>query len=272
MLSRHRAWVSISRTIFIGALPCALACASPPLPPPVSTTPPPTSTESPEPPKEVPPPEPIPKAVKKKEPTTVVVEIGAESPSPAGSDLVTIARVERERRRQAPPPAIVITNDTLVRRPGPKKTGAAAAAAPIEVSQAAPQPSADQEAQETLWRSRALDVRTRLKEARDRTEKLRRLTASMRDRFYLAPPQLGRDDSLWQEWGRLQESLAEAQKESEETESELERVLEEGVAAGAHAGWLTEGQDLLVEPENEEGSTSVQAVDPPVNPPSGEWP
>jgi hypothetical protein len=113
----------------------------------------------------------------------------------------------------------------------------------------------------------------RLKEAQDRTEKLRRLTASMRDRFYLAPPQLGRDDSLWQEWGRLQESLAEAQKVSEETEKELERLLEEGVAAGAHAGWLAEGEDLFIDPEKPEkegGSTSVQATEPPVIDPPGE--
>lgn len=270
MLSRHRAWLSISRTLFAGALPCALACASAPPPPPISAAPPSTSNTPSSPPPETPATPPAAKPAKKREPTTVVVEIGAEKDAAKGSDIVSIARAEKERRRQASPPAIVITNDTLVRRPGPKK---GAPSAPLQAEAPAPASGTKPglESQETLWRSRALDVRMRLKEARDRTEKLRRLTASMRDRFYLAPPQLGRDDSLWQEWGRLQESLAEAQKESEETEKELENLLEEGVAAGAHAGWLAEGEDLFLDPEKEEGSSSVQAIEPPVIPPPGAW-
>jgi hypothetical protein len=206
----------------------------------------------------------------------VVVEIGAEGELAGSKDLVSIARAERKRRANAPPPSIVITNDSLVRRPGPApkpSTGPARPLAPAAAEvkvQSPPSTRTDQESQEVLWRARALDIRTRLKESQDRTEKLRRLTASMRDRFYLAPPQLGRDDSLWQEWGRLQESLAEAQKENQATERELETFLEEGVAAGAQPGWLAEGEDIFLEPEESSEPTSLRAIEPPVIPPPGD--
>lgn len=274
MLLRHDSLALIVRAALLCVVTCLAACASAPLPPPVTAKVPPSEADKP--PAEKPKPAP-PAALaspKKGEPTTVVVEIGAEGDRAAGTDLVSIARAERERRAKAPRPSIVITNESLVRRPGPvlKPTAGAAkpqASVPVE-AKAQPQGTVDRESQEALWRARALDIRTRLKEAQDRTEKLRRLTASMRDRFYLAPPQLGRDDSLWQEWGRLQESLAEAQKESQETERELEMFLEEGVAAGAQPGWLAEGEDILLEKEKPSEPSSIQAIEPPVVPPPGD--
>jgi len=273
MLLRHYLLAPIVPAALLSVVSCLAACASAPLPPPVKARVPPSEADKP--PAEKPKPAlPAAPAPKKREPTTVVVEIGAEADRAGGTDLVRIARAERERRAKAPPPAIVITNESLVRRPGPTPKPASGAAKPQASvpgdAKTRPQGRADQESQEVLWRARALDIRTRLKEAQDRTEKLRRLTASMRDRFYLAPPQLGRDDSLWQEWGRLQESLAEAQKESQETERELEMFLEEGAAAGAHPGWLAEGEDILLEKEKPSEPSSLQAIEPPVIPPPGD--
>jgi hypothetical protein len=98
----------------------------------------------------------------------------------------------------------------------------------------------------------------------------------MRERFYLTPQQLGRDEILWQEWGRLQESLSTAERVVDSTKKELTDFLEEGRVRGAHPGWLADGEEILLEydrkreEERQKPVPPAQAIEPPVTSDSGE--
>jgi len=258
---RHFLTVRVARVPLSILLLTLSSCSSPPTPKPSTPTPPPAAPIplTPDAAPEAPTSDSVP--MRSPSSTTIVVEGGSSKGGDAGEDIVTIARAEREKRTQAQPPSIVITNDSLVRRPGPKSKPKVAKPLPLPtVGSARPE---DREQQEDLWKSRALEIRQRLKEDREKAERLKRLTASMRERFYLAPPQLGRDDTLWQEWGRLQESSSQADKDVKDTEEELEKFMEEGRLAGAEPGWLANGEELLMEKKKAAPLESPQAIEPP---------
>ncbi len=159
--------------------------------------------------------------------------------------LVEAARAERERRARTGPPVAVI-NDQNVK----KSTGQITIAAPKKPA-ASP---ATEEALEALkdeqyWRSRALDIRTRLREATDRIHDLELSAAGWRRRFYAEEDPYFRDGKIKPEWDRVLARLEEQRREIETTRKELDDFLEEGRRAGALPGWLREGGEL--EPEKE---------------------
>ncbi len=265
MLKKHESSGPRSRAALAlwTVLPLLGACAAPPLPTVERKT---DQSEAAKPHSPVPaaPPEasPPPPA------TTVVVEAGTEGDGAEPTDLVSAAREAKERRAKGTRPSLVITNETLVKRPGPKSK-TETPKAPAQAGPAERPSGFAREAEAERWKARALDVRTRIKDADDKVEKLSRLTAAMRERFYLSPPQLGRDDALWQEWGKLQENLALAEEESKSAREELETFLEEGRVAGADPGWLATGEELLIEKKKDETPPPLQAIEPPVVPPPG---
>lgn len=270
-MRQRPAFLASLRCIALWSLmPSYLACAAPSFPP--TTTPNSSGNSTVEKPHSPTPAGQESQPQKPNPATTIVVEAGSESDGQDNRDLVSIARAAKRSRKESSPPSIVITNETLAKRHQPTSR-TEARMKPIPV---APVPLAGdeaemlaREAQADLWKSRATEIRTRLKAATEKRERLRRLTANMRERFYLSPPQLGRDDSLWQEWGRLQESLVESEKEAQSTRTELETFLEEGRIAGAEPGWLASGEELLQEVESKPTSPSVEAIEPPILPPPG---
>jgi hypothetical protein len=209
--------------------------------------------------------------------TTVVVEKGADPAESPSSDLVRAARAERDRRSQSPPAGVVITNQTLAQqRPPAAKKRAATPTPAAAKGQAAPASDAPPgDGDENYWRNRGRDIRSRLRAEYENVDRLRRLTATMRERFYLTPQQLGRDEILWQEWGRLQESLSTAERGVDSTKKELTNFLEEGRVRGAHPGWLADGEEILLEydrkkeEERQKPAPPAQATEPPVTSDSG---
>jgi hypothetical protein len=170
--------------------------------------------------------------------------------------LVEAARAERERRARSGPPVAVITDKNVAHSTGrltvadPKKPAATGADA------AALQTIKD----EQYWRSRALDIRTRLRQATDRVEDLELSAAGWRRRFYAEEDPYFRDGKIKPEWDRVLAQLEETRNEVGTTRKELEDFLDEGRRAGAMPGWLREGGEL--EPEEEKPKTSPGIVDP----------
>jgi hypothetical protein len=113
---------------------------------------------------------------------------------------------------------------------------------------------------EEHWRSRALDVRTRLRQAADRTADLELSAAGWRRRFYSEEDPYFRDSKIKPEWDRVLAQLEENRSEVEMTWKELEDFLEEGRRAGALPGWLREGGEL--EPVKEKPRTGPGTADP----------
>lgn len=171
--------------------------------------------------------------------------------------LVEAARAERERRARSGPPVAVITDQNVAHSKGkitvadPKKPAVAG-----EDAAAALRTIKD----EQYWRSRALDIRTRLRQATDRVEDLELSAAGWRRRFYAEEDPYFRDGKIKPEWDRVLAQLEETRNEVETTRKELEDFLEEGRRAGALPGWLREGGEL--EPAEEKPKTSPATADP----------
>jgi hypothetical protein len=154
--------------------------------------------------------------------------------------LVEAAKAERERRARSGPPVAVITDENVAKSKGqitmaePKKPTATG------VSAEALQTIKD----EQHWRSRALDIRTRLRQATDRVEDLELSAAGWRRRFYAEDDPYFRDSKIKPEWDRVLAQLEATRADIEDTRKELEDFLEEGRRAGALPGWLREGGEL----------------------------
>ncbi len=182
-----------------------------------------------------------------------VVDPGGES---GPVSLVEAAKAERERRARSGPPVAVINDQNVAKSKGqitvadPKKpvvTGAAAAAL---------QTLKD----EQYWRSRALDIRTRLRQATEKVADLDLSASGWRRRFYAEEDPYFRDSKIKPEWDRVLAQLEEARSDVETTRKELDDFLEEGRRAGALPGWLREGEEL--EPAPEKTKTSPGTADP----------
>src|SRR6185436_4692001 len=170
--------------------------------------------------------------------------------------LVEAAKAERERRAHAGPPVAVITDKNVAKSKGqitfaePKTPAVTASAA------AALQTLKD----EQYWRSRALDIRTRLRKATDEVGELELSAAGWRRRFYAEEDPYFRDGKIKPDWDRVLAQLEATRNEVTATRKELDDFLEEGRRAGALPGWLREGGEL--EPVPEKPKTSPGIVDP----------
>jgi hypothetical protein len=243
-----------------------MGCAGAPPPAKRSEPAKPAPTEQPAPPQKAQPAEPP--AASKNE------EITPETGSPKDVDvvdpggergpvsLVEAAKAERERRARSGPPVAVINDKNVAHSKGhltvadPKKpavTGADAAAL---------QTIRD----EQYWRSRALDIRTRLRQATDRVADLELSAAGWRRRFYAEEDPYFRDGKIKPEWDRVLAQLEETRNEIETTRKELDDFLEEGRRAGALPGWLREGGELEPPPEQKPKTTpgTVDSQEPQI--------
>ncbi len=113
---------------------------------------------------------------------------------------------------------------------------------------------------EQYWRSRALGIRTRLRQATDRVEDLELSAAGWRRRFYAEEDPYLRDGKIKPEWDRVLARLEETRNEVETSRKELDDFMEEGRRAGALPGWLREGGEL--EPVEEKPATSPGIAEP----------
>lgn len=170
--------------------------------------------------------------------------------------LVEAARAERERRARSGPPVAVITDENVNQSKGKITVADPKKPAVTPTDAAALQTLKD----EQYWRNRALDIRTRLRQATDRIEDLELSAAGWRRRFYAEEDPYFRDSKIKPEWDRVLAQLEETRNEVETTRKELEDFLEEGRRAGALPGWLREGGEL--EPVEEKPKTSPGTVDP----------
>lgn len=195
-----------------------------------------------------------------------VVDPGGERGSVS---LVEAARAERERRARSGPPVAVITDKNVGHSKGqitvvdPKKT------APSAADAAALQTLKD----EKYWRDRALNIRTRLREATDRFEELELAAAGWRRRFYSEEDPYFRDSKIKPEWDRVLSQLEETRTAIDATRKELDTFLEEGRQAGALPGWLREGGELEPVEEKERSPGTVDPEEPQIyeeKPPAGE--
>jgi hypothetical protein len=171
--------------------------------------------------------------------------------------LVDAAKAERERRARSGPPVAVITDKNVAQSKGHLTVADVKKPAPTGADAAALQILKD----EQYWRSRALDIRTRLRQTTDRVEDLELSAAGWRRRFYAEEDPYFRDSKIKPEWDRVLAQLDETRKDVETTRKELDDFLEEGRRAGALPGWLREGGEL--EPaEERKPKTSPGSVDP----------
>lgn len=183
--------------------------------------------------------------------------------------LVEAARAERERRARSGPPVAVITDKNVSHSKGQLTVAAPAKPAATGENAAALQIVKD----EQYWRSRALDIRTRLRQATDRTEDLELSAAGWRRRFYAEEDPYFRDSKIKPEWDRVLAQLEETRNEIGTTRKELEDFLDEGRRAGALPGWLREGGELEPEEETPKTSTTADPDEPQIyeqKPPQGE--
>lgn len=170
--------------------------------------------------------------------------------------LVEAARAERERRARSGPPVAVITDKNVSKSKGhltvadPKKPVSAADASALQTVR-----------DEQYWRSRALDIRTRLRQATDRVQDLELSAAGWRRRFYAEEDPYYRDGKIKPEWDRILAQLEETRNEVETTRKELDDFLEEGRRAGALPGWLREGGELEPPVEEKPKTTGPGTVD-----------
>ncbi|HKH46126.1 MAG TPA: hypothetical protein VKM72_15805 [Thermoanaerobaculia bacterium] len=170
--------------------------------------------------------------------------------------LVQASKAERERRARSGPPVAVITDESVKHSKGQITIAAPTKPAVNVEAAAALQTIRD----EQYWRSRALDIRTRLRQAADRTEDLELSAAGWRRRFYAEEDPYVRDGKIKPEWDRVLAQLEENRTAVEATRKELNDFLDEGRRAGALPGWLREGGEL--EPAEEKTKTSPATADP----------
>jgi len=170
--------------------------------------------------------------------------------------LVEASKAERERRARSGPPVAVITDESVKHSKGQITVAAPTKPAVSGAAAAALQTIKD----EQYWRSRALDIRTRLRQAADRTQDLELSAAGWRRRFYAEEDPYVRDGKIKPEWDRVLAQLEENRTEVETTRKELNDFLDEGRRAGAFPGWLREGGEL--EPAEEKTPSSPGTADP----------
>jgi hypothetical protein len=171
--------------------------------------------------------------------------------------LVEAAKAERERRARSGPPVAVINDKNVTHSKGHLTVG--------ETKKPAAVAGADAAALQTIrdeqyWRSRALDIRTRLRQSTDRVGDLELSAAGWRRRFYAEEDPYFRDGKIKPEWDRVLAQLEETRNDVATTRKELDDFLEEGRRAGALPGWLREGGEL--EPPAEKPRTSPGTIDP----------
>jgi hypothetical protein len=196
----------------------------------------------------------------------VVVDPGEDT---AGEPitLVEAARAEKERRARAGEPVAVITDKTLpkyasqgqitVADPQPKDKPAA----PAQPVQNEP-PVRD----EQYWRSRALEIRLRWRQAVDDARDLEQKSAELRQQFYREDDPFIRDNRIKPEWDRVLDRLRQARLDVEAARKELAELQEEGRRADALPGWLREGEseEPQDEPQQREPLPAAQSIEPPV--------
>jgi len=117
-------------------------------------------------------------------------------------------------------------------KPGPKT-------APAKAGDKAAETARD----EQYWRGRAVEIRTRWRDAADAVKDLEQSAAGWRRRFYAENDPSVRDSQVKPEWDRVLDRLGRARAEVEAAKKELEGFLEEGRRAGALPGWLREGAE-----------------------------
>lgn len=226
-----------------------------------ASTPPPVKRSEPAKPKPASPPEepPAPPQSPTEEISDKPKEVDVVDPGGAHGpvSLVEAAKAERERRARSGPPVAVI-NDKNVNQSKGQITIMAEPKKPRVTSEtaAALQTLKD----EQYWRSRALDIRTRLRQSTDRSKDLELSAAGWRRRFYAEEDPYFRDSKIKPEWDRVLAQLEETRNDVEITWKELEDFLEEGRRAGALPGWLREGGEL--EPAEAKPKTTPGIVDP----------
>jgi len=226
-----------TRIIFAWLLAAGIwGCASSPSPPPPVTR----TTPAPLPPPSAPPPDPPP-ASKSPENPPGAVDVVDPGGDKGPVSLVQAAKAERERRSHAGEPAVVITDKSLpllpkgqvtYAKPGQKK----AAAKPGDKA-------AETARDEQYWRGRAVEIRTRWRDAADEVKDLELSAAGWRRRFYAENDPSIRDSQVKPEWDRVLDRLGRARAEVEAAKKELDGFLEEGRRAGALPGWLREGAE-----------------------------
>lgn len=172
--------------------------------------------------------------------------------------LVEAARAERERRARSGPPVAVITDKNVAHSKGHLTVADTKKPAATGADAAALQTIRD----EQYWRSRALDIRTRLRQSTDRVADLELSAAGWRRRFYAEEDPYFRDGKIKPEWDRVLAQLEETRNEVETTRKELDDFLEEGRRAGALPGWLREGGELEPVEEKPKPKGSPAIVDP----------
>jgi len=237
--------------LLLVALAGALGCASSPSPPPPVTRtkpaetpaaqqPPATSetTPTPLPPSSAPPdPAPASKSPGSLSGAVDVVDPGGDK---GPVSLVQAAKAERERRSHAGEPVVVITDKSLPNLPKGQVTYAKPGQkAPAKLDDKAAEAARD----EQYWRGRAVEIRTRWRDAADAVKDLEQSAAGWRRRFYAENDPSVRDSQVKPEWDRVLDRLGRARAEVEAAKKELEGFLEEGRRAGALPGWLREGAE-----------------------------
>lgn len=259
-----------SLTLFLATLLTTTGCQGKPQPvhpkqaPPAQTAP---AASNPAPATPKPSPAPVRQVEPVRDDSAVVVDPGTEDNSQPVT-LADAAKAERERRARAGKPVAVITDKTLPQyaRKGqitvladPKeKKGTATPAAPVQAQQ---EPVRD----EQYWRSRALEIRLRWRQAADDVKELEQRSTELRQRFYAETDSFVRDNQVKPEWDRVLDRLRQAKNEVDMAKQDLEQLHEDGRAAGALPGWLREGQDQEPVPEAEQGKLPPpQSIEPPV--------
>jgi len=195
--------------------------------------------------------------------TADVVEPGGE---PGTVSLVQAAKAERERRAHATAPVAVITDKSLPHLPKGKVTYADPAKSKKKDEAVKPEATAPAEARdEQYWRSRALEIRTRWKDAAAEVKDLELSAAGWRRRFYAEDDPYVRDGQIKPEWDRVLDRVGKARDEVEAAQRELADFLEEGRRAGALPGWLREGAELEpVDKAKKKEPGTTEPTEPPI--------
>jgi hypothetical protein len=232
--------------------------------------------EQPVPPSSVPPPSSMPLAPT--EPITIVIDEGEEAPA-EGLTLAEASRLARERKQNAPPPTAVITNKNLsqwakrgdLTVADPKASGAKATPTAEPPTGSAPTANGNAKAApkdprgEEYWRSQALRLRQRWRDAYDQIQDLEKQADALRFRFYDEEDIVRRDSEIKPAWDRTLDLLERAREQVAQSQDELEDLIEDGRRAGALPGWLREGVELEPEerePKPEDDLDSVEPVEP----------
>jgi hypothetical protein len=184
--------------------------------------------------------------------TVKVIEPPIEPGTASTPTLVEAANREKARRRGSDQPIAVITQKNLAEyASGGVLTIAHDAAESGSDEQAVQQAEKAQETaatEEAYWRKRALDVRTKWRDAVDRVPALQAKVDELRNRFYSTDDPVVRDGEVKPEWDRAIADLQQAQYDASRGAAEVEAFMEEGRRAGALPGWLREGAELEPEP------------------------